>query len=73
MLGVWTNFKLKLYLSEKVFIQLISNQKITVILRGFDQFLNIVIDEGYIINKKEKKSIGTVLIRGDMIISLGKF
>jgi small nuclear ribonucleoprotein G len=73
MLGVGTNFKLKLYLSEKVFIQLISNQKITGILRGFDQFLNIVIDEGYIINKKEKKSIGTVLIRGDMIISLGKF
>jgi small nuclear ribonucleoprotein G len=73
MLGVGTNFKLKLYLSEKVYIQLISNQKITGILRGFDQFLNIVIDEGYVINKTEKKSIGTVLIRGDMIISLGKF
>ena len=73
MLGVGTNFKLKLYLSEKVFIQLISNQKITGILRGFDQFLNIVIDEGYVINKTEKKFIGTVLIRGEMIISLGKF
>jgi len=73
MLGVGTNFKLKLYLSEKVYIQLISNQKITGILRGFDQFLNIVIDEGYVINKTEKKFIGTVLIRGDMIISLGKF
>jgi len=73
MLGVGTNFKLKLYLSEKVYIQLVSNQKITGILRGFDQFLNIVIDEGYVINKTEKKFIGTVLIRGDMIISLGKF
>jgi small nuclear ribonucleoprotein G len=64
---------LKLYLSEKVYIQLVSNQKITGILRGFDQFLNIVIDEGYVINKTEKKFIGTVLIRGEMIISLGKF
>jgi small nuclear ribonucleoprotein G len=73
MLGVGTNFKLKLYLSEKVYIQLVSNQKITGILRGFDQFLNIVIDEGYVINKTEKKFIGTVLIRGEMIISLGKF
>ena len=71
MLGVGTNFKLKLYLSEKVYIQLVSNQKITGILRGFDQFLNIVIDEGYVINKTEKKFIGTVLIRGEMIISLG--
>jgi|NorSeaMetagenome_1021524.scaffolds.fasta_scaffold13724_3 small nuclear ribonucleoprotein G len=73
MLGIGTNFKLKLYLSEKIFIQLISDQKVSGILRGFDQFLNIVIDDAYIIDKKEKQFIGTTLIRGDMIISLGKF
>ena len=73
MLGIVTNFKLKLYLSEKIFIQLISDQKVSGILRGFDQFLNIVIDDAYIIDKKEKQFIGTTLIRGDMIISLGKF
>ena len=53
------NFKLKLYLSEKIFIQLISDQKVSGILRGFDQFLNIVIDDAYIIDKKEKQFIGT--------------
>ena len=73
MLGIGTNFKLKLYLSEKIFIQLISNQKVSGILRGFDQFLNIVIEDGYMIDKKDKQFIGTVLIRGDMIISLGRF
>lgn len=73
MLGVGTNFKLKLYLSEKIFIQLISDQKVSGILRGFDQFLNIVIDDAHIIDKKNKQFIGTVLIRGDTIISLGKF
>ena len=73
MLGIGTNFKLKLYLSEKIFIQLISDQKVSGILRGFDQFLNIVIDDAYIIDKKEKQFIGTTLIRGDMIISFGKF
>ena len=73
MLGIGTNFKLKLYLSEKIFIQLISDQKVSGILRGFDQFLNIVIDDAYIIDKKDKQFIGTALIRGDMIISLGKF
>jgi small nuclear ribonucleoprotein G len=73
MLGVSTNYKLKIYLNKKIFVQLIPNEKISGFLRGFDQFLNLVLDNAYLIEKKEKKFIGTVLVRGERVISLGNF
>ena len=73
MLGTGTNNKLKIYLSKKIFIQLIPDRKISGILRGFDQFLNLVLEESYEFEKEEKKFVGTLLIRGNMIISIGVF
>jgi len=52
---------------------MIPDRKISGILRGYDQFMNLILDEGILIDKQEKKSIGTVLLRGDMIISLGSY
>jgi len=71
MIGVGTNFKLKLYLSKKIFVQLIPDNKLIGTLRGFDQFLNLVLDNCYLLDNFGKKYIGTVLLRGEMIISLG--
>jgi len=73
MLKVKTNYKLKSYISKKIFVQMIPDRKISGILRGYDQFMNLILDEGILIDKQEKKSIGTVLLRGDMIISLGSY
>jgi small nuclear ribonucleoprotein G len=73
MPSINANYKLNLYLSKKIFVQMIPERKVSGILRGFDQFLNLVLDEGYIIEKKKKKFIGTVLLRGNMIISIGNY
>ena len=54
MPSINANYKLNLYLSKKIFVQMIPERKVSGILRGFDQFLNLVLDEGYIIEKKKK-------------------
>jgi small nuclear ribonucleoprotein (snRNP)-like protein len=73
MLGVGTNYKLKLYLSKKIFVQMLPEKKIYGTLRGFDQFLNLVLEDSFVLDKNTKKFIGTVLVRGDRIISLGNY
>lgn len=73
MLEVGTNHKLKSYLSKKIFVQLIQDRKISGILNGYDQFLNLVLDDGFLIEDKKKIRIGKVLIRGDMVISVGNY
>ncbi|ORY13112.1 like-Sm ribonucleo protein, partial [Neocallimastix californiae] len=58
------------YLDKRIFIQLNGNRKITGVLRGFDPFMNLVVDETMeIVSATEKNSIGTVVLRGNS----GKF
>jgi len=73
MIKLKTNYKLKFYIAKKIFVQMIPDRKIFGILRGYDQFLNLILDEGFLIGNKNKKFLGTVLLRGDMIISLGSY
>ena len=73
MLEVGTNHKLQSYLSKKIFVQMVPERKISGILKGYDQFLNLVLDKGFLIENKNKTFIGTVLIRGDMIVSIGNY
>jgi len=54
-------------------VQLIQDRKISGILNGYDQFLNLVLDDGFLIENKNKIRIGTVLVRGDMVISVGNY
>ncbi|KAI9019043.1 ribonucleoprotein LSM domain-containing protein [Hyaloraphidium curvatum] len=61
--------ELKKYMDKRVFIQLNGNRKVTGILRGFDPFLNLVVDESVEeISEKERKEIGMVVIRGNSVI-----
>ncbi|KAI8802583.1 hypothetical protein BJ742DRAFT_684038 [Cladochytrium replicatum] len=63
-----TTPELKKYMDKKLFIQLNGNRKVTGILRGFDPFMNIVLDDVVEeISEKEKKNIGMVVIRGNSI------
>ncbi|ORX33715.1 like-Sm ribonucleo protein [Anaeromyces robustus] len=58
-----------LYLDKHIFIQLNGNRKITGVLRGFDPFMNLVVDETMeIVSATEKNSIGTVVLRGNSVI-----
>ena len=49
-------------------MKLNGNRKVTGTLRGFDQFLNIVLDES--VDGATKESMGMVVIRGNSIMLL---
>ena len=49
-------------------VKLNGNRKVTGTLRGFDQFLNIVLDES--VDGATKESMGMVVIRGNSIMLL---
>mmetsp|Transcript_12817 Transcript_12817/g.19407 ORF Transcript_12817/g.19407 Transcript_12817/m.19407 type:complete len:105 (+) Transcript_12817:57-371(+) len=63
---------LKNYLDKKLCLKLNAGRKVTGILRGYDQFMNVVVDEASELNNQEKttSSLGTVVIRGNSIITI---
>jgi len=52
---------LKKYLDKKLAFKLNGNRKVTGILRGFDQFMNIVLDETLDEAAADKNDIGLVV------------
>jgi small nuclear ribonucleoprotein G len=49
-------------------VKLNANRTVTGVLRGYDQFMNIVLDHGVEhVSKTEKKEIGMVVVRGNSI------
>ena len=45
------------------------NRRVQGILKGYDPFMNIVLDEAYHIKSKdEKRLLGTIVIRGNSIL-----
>lgn len=55
-------------MDKKLSVKMNANRHVTGILRGFDQFMNIVLDGA--IDEKGKVEIGMVMIRGNSIITL---
>ena len=49
-------------------VKLNANRHVTGVLRGFDQFMNIVLDNT--IDEKSKVDIGMVVVRGNSIITI---
>ena len=49
-------------------VKLNGNRKVTGTLRGFDQFLNIVLDEA--VDLATKESMGTIVVRGNSVLLL---
>ncbi|KAF2253149.1 putative small nuclear ribonucleoprotein G [Trematosphaeria pertusa] len=63
--------ELKKYLEKRILVQLNGSRKVIGILRGYDVYLNIVLDEAL----EEKPSgdrvrIGMVVIRGNAVVML---
>lgn len=58
-------------MDKKVFVQLNGSRKVTGMLRGYDVFLNIVLDDA-VEEKKggEKEDIGQVVIRGNSVVMM---
>ncbi|KAL3839290.1 hypothetical protein ACJIZ3_023881 [Penstemon smallii] len=52
------------------FIKLNANRMVVGTLRGFDQFMNLVIDNTVEVNGNEKTDIGMVVIRGNSVVTV---
>lgn len=60
---------LKRYMDKRINIKLKANRKIVGVLKGYDQFMNIVLEDCSEINKLDKRTpIGTVMLRGNSIV-----
>lgn len=56
------NSNVSVWLMEK------KQERITGILKGFDEFMNIVLENAIqIVDDDEKRSIGTIMLKGDTI------
>jgi len=63
--------ELKKYMDKTLSLKLNGNRQITGILRGFDPFMNLVVDEAVEDTRKgEKIPIGMVVIRGNAVVLL---
>ncbi|XXG69091.1 hypothetical protein AAC387_Pa06g2040 [Persea americana] len=61
---------LKKYMDKKLQIKLNANRLVVGTLRGFDQFMNLVIDNTVETNCNEKNDIGMVVIRGNSVVMI---
>ncbi|XP_043694840.1 probable small nuclear ribonucleoprotein G [Telopea speciosissima] len=61
---------LKKYMDKKLQIKLNANRIVIGTLRGFDQFMNLVIDNTVDVNGSEKNEIGMVVIRGNSVVMI---
>jgi small nuclear ribonucleoprotein G len=64
------NLQISCLIKKKISVYLRINEKIEGILIGFDQFLNLVLDDSSLYLNKEEKKVGIVLIRGNNINSI---
>ncbi|XP_011453862.1 small nuclear ribonucleoprotein G-like [Crassostrea angulata] len=63
--------ELKKYMEKKINLKLNGGRQIQGILRGFDPFMNLVVDECIEETKLgERNQIGMVVVRGNSIILL---
>ncbi|KAL2870024.1 putative small nuclear ribonucleoprotein SmG [Aspergillus lucknowensis] len=63
--------ELKKYMEKRVFCELNGNRKVIGVLRGYDVFMNIVLDEAFEEKQGgEKVAIGMVVIRGNSVVML---
>ncbi|QWU89125.1 hypothetical protein CA3LBN_003448 [Candidozyma haemuli] len=58
------------YLNKSVSVELNGGRNVTGVLRGFDVFMNVTLAEALELNKLDRLSLGTVVIRGNSIVSL---
>jgi small nuclear ribonucleoprotein G len=59
--------ELKQYMDKKLRLKLNGNRGVVGVLRGFDQFLNLVLDEAHNDVGPDKEPLGMVVVRGNSV------
>ena len=54
-------------MDQLVEIHMNANRKVVGVLKGYDPFMNVVLDEAFTMSGKEKEQLGTLVIRGNSI------
>ncbi|KAL7715491.1 Small nuclear ribonucleoprotein G [Entamoeba marina] len=64
--------ELKHYMEKRIFVKINGNRSVIGVLRGFDEYMNLVLCESYDVSKTvdEKYPLGTIMIRGNSIASV---
>ena len=63
--------ELKKFMDKRVLVKLPTGMTVEGILRGFDPFMNMVLDESIGTNKAgEKESIGMIVVRGNSAVMM---
>jgi len=63
--------ELKKYMDKKLSLRLNAARTVTGILRGFDPFMNLVVDEAQEETKSgEKIDLGMIVVRGNAVVLL---
>ena len=59
--------ELKKFMDKRVQLHLNAGRRMTGILRGFDPFMNLVLDESVEETRTERNPIGMVVVRGNSV------
>jgi small nuclear ribonucleoprotein G len=59
---------LRKYMDKRLDIRMNASRRIVGVLRGYDQFMNLVMEDVEEITKEEKVPIGTIMIRGNSVV-----
>eukprot|EP00631_Chrysoreinhardia_giraudii_P002987 CAMPEP_0197415504 /NCGR_PEP_ID=MMETSP1170-20131217/2021_1 /TAXON_ID=54406 /ORGANISM="Sarcinochrysis sp, Strain CCMP770" /LENGTH=87 /DNA_ID=CAMNT_0042942311 /DNA_START=53 /DNA_END=316 /DNA_ORIENTATION=+ len=59
---------LKRYMEKRLMIRIKGKRKVNGYLRGYDQFMNLVLEDAVEeVSKTERRDIGTIVLRGNSI------
>jgi len=62
---------LKKFMDKKISVKLNANRHVVGVMRGFDQFMNMVLENAVeIVSPQERNEIGMVVIRGNSALML---
>ena len=60
---------LRKFMDLRIDLKLNANRHVAGVLKGYDQFLNIVLDNAIeIYGKDQKRELGTIVIRGNSVL-----
>lgn len=63
--------ELKRYMEKRLAIKLNAGRQVTGTLRGFDHFMNLVLDDAVEdVSLTEKRPIGKIVIRGNSVVQM---
>ncbi|KAI5449236.1 hypothetical protein NCC49_005215 [Naganishia albida] len=63
--------ELKKYMDRRVYVHVQANRGMSGVLRGYDMFLNLVLEQAFEeLGAGERKPCGTAIIRGNSVASL---